>query len=189
MSKRNNAPGSLQGIHPFGVINYYFKKSSKMDFQLKILYVIKFIIYLDVEEESTTVQNNWNEIQEGKKIIEEHICVLCDRKFTQFHSLRTHNKRVHEGLKEHKCDLCEKAFTHSHTLKVHKQKVHEGLSGRFTCSFCKQTFWRLYTLRLHLSKSHNIQDSQNYVENPLQNLLANNFEAFQAAHNNFPPTF
>ena len=57
------------------------------------------------------IQNNWNEIQEGKKIIEEHICVLCDRKFTQFHSLRTHNKRVHEGLKEHKCDQCEKVKT------------------------------------------------------------------------------
>ena len=156
--------------------------------RLKIYFCASFEISstLGVEKEAT-VQNNWNQSQ-GKKN-EEHICVLCDKTFTQFHSLRTHNKRVHEGLKEHKCNQCEKAFTHSHTLKVHKQKVHEGLNGRFTCSVCSQTFWRLYTLRIHLSKSHNIQDSQNYVENPLQNLLPNNFEAFQAAHNNFPPTF
>ena len=52
---------------------------------------------------------------------------MCDKSYTQSHSLNYHVKIHHEGMKaekRYKCDLCEKAFTQSHSLKDHQKKAH-----------------------------------------------------------------
>ena len=66
-------------------------------------------------------------------------CDLCDKDFSQSHTLKRHIDSVHEGLKNHKYDFCDKNIRQSQTLKKHITTVHEKLKNH-KCDKCNKAF-------------------------------------------------
>ena len=61
--------------------------------------------------------------------LKKFACKLCNKSYTQSHSLNSHVRIVHEGRKaekRYKCPSCSDAFTQSHSLKSHIQREHNG---------------------------------------------------------------
>ena len=40
-----------------------------------------------------------------------YVCFLCNRAFTQSHSLRSHVRTVHEGARDYRCEVCLKEYS------------------------------------------------------------------------------
>ena len=46
----------------------------------------------------------------------KYACKYCDKKFTQWHSAKAH-ERTHTGEKSYACNYCDKKFSHLRSLK------------------------------------------------------------------------
>lgn len=57
--------------------------------------------------------------------IKDHVCIICNKAFSQSHHLKDHLK-IHADEREFMCKLCPKTFRRSDTLKVHL-KVHRSI--------------------------------------------------------------
>ena len=60
--------------------------------------------------------------------LKKFTCQLCDKSYTQSHSLKSHVRIVHDGLKaekRYKCPTCREGFTQSHSLKNHIEREHK----------------------------------------------------------------
>ena len=53
--------------------------------------------------------------------------------------LKTHVRRIHEGIKNHKCAQCDKAFFQYGELKKHVKDIHDGIR-EFKCEQCGKAF-------------------------------------------------
>ena len=53
--------------------------------------------------------------------------------------LKTHVRRIHEGIKNHKCAQCDKAFFQFGELKKHVKDIHDGIR-EFKCEQCGKAF-------------------------------------------------
>lgn len=105
-------------------------------------------------------------------------CALCNKQFSQLHSLKLHmqfhkevnkfecpichevfnraalltvHSRKHSGEMLYVCDVCGKAFNLKQHLDDHK--LSHGTEQLFNCEICNETFPRKTTLLLHM-KSH-----------------------------------
>ena len=54
----------------------------------------------------------------------KYSCELCDKKFTETWTLKSHVLGVHEKLKRFKCNQCDKAYPQASGLSQHKRKIH-----------------------------------------------------------------
>ncbi|XP_050437822.1 zinc finger protein 28-like [Adelges cooleyi] len=73
-------------------------------------------------------------------------CNVCERKFSQQSSLKTH-ERTHTGETLFRCDVCEKKFSQKSNLKKH-ERIHTG-EKPFRCDFCAKTFCLQCDLKKH----------------------------------------
>ena len=63
--------------------------------------------------------------------LKKFTCQHCDKSYTQSHSLKSHVRIVHEGMKaekRYKCPTCKEGFTQSHSLKSHIEREHKKSS-------------------------------------------------------------
>ena len=82
-------------------------------------------------------------------------CVQCDYSTNRNDHLRTHTKRVHEGLLESfHCDQCNFSTSRNDVLKIHTNKVHEGLVESFPCGECNYSTSLKSSLKKHISAKH-----------------------------------
>ena len=87
------------------------------------------------------------EIIEKKAIVTKNCLLIkyvCQRLYYfDFYSspehLKTHVRRIHEGIKNHKCAQCDKAFFQYGELKKHVKDIHDGIR-EFKCEQCGKAF-------------------------------------------------
>ena len=86
-------------------------------------------------QKKSEVNSDKDSIRKRKKTtqtdqeLKKFACKLCNKSYTQSHSLNSHVRIVHEGRKaekRYKCLSCSDAFTQSHSLKSHIQREHNG---------------------------------------------------------------
>ena len=56
--------------------------------------------------------------------VKEFPCKLCEKSYSQPHSLRQHVKNFHEKLKDYSCEHCDTHYTQSHSLRRHIKNAH-----------------------------------------------------------------
>ena len=103
----------------------------------------------------------------SKVIGDKTECPACGKVFVSKQSMLRHKQTVHDGVRKHKCDLCDKSYTQSHSLKAHKllhtnkkpwlcwcgksyaekatlvkhQNVkHDNSGQRYPCNICRKEF-------------------------------------------------
>lgn len=80
----------------------------------------------------------------------KNTCDICNRLFTQSHSLKTHKMAVHQKIRPYECTQCAKCFSKSSDLKRH-WRIH-SVQRRFACDRCFETFKKSHELERHLRK-------------------------------------
>ena len=78
-----------------------------------------------VEFNSSSYNKSVTETDHSVKPPKEYKCDLCNKEFSQNHSLKIHVQSVHEGIKK-QCKYCDKTFSSSNYLKMHINRVHKG---------------------------------------------------------------
>uniref|UniRef100_S4RG83 C2H2-type domain-containing protein n=1 Tax=Petromyzon marinus TaxID=7757 RepID=S4RG83_PETMA len=74
-------------------------------------------------------------------------CRSCDRGFTRFSTLKTHQLRHAEREKKHECGVCGRAFAQHSCLRRHL-RTHAG-DRPHRCVACGKTFLQHYGLKRH----------------------------------------
>ena len=81
----------------------------------------------DDEEKSQNLTNSFdNSINStmNNSSAKEFPCKLCEKSYSQPHSLRQHVKNFHEKLKDYSCEHCDTHYTQSHSLRRHIKNAH-----------------------------------------------------------------
>ena len=81
----------------------------------------------DDEEKSQNLTNSFdNSINStmNNSSAKEFPCKLCEKSYSQPHSLRQHVKNFHEKLKDYSCEYCDTHYTQSHSLRSHIKRAH-----------------------------------------------------------------
>ena len=60
--------------------------------------------------------------------LKDHICDICEKKFSENSDMNNHKKIVHLEVKDHICDVCKMAFSGKGNLNKHKERFHHGNS-------------------------------------------------------------
>ena len=81
----------------------------------------------------------------------KYSCDLCDFKSTQLRHLTHHKKRDHEKVR-YPCDQCEYSATKPDYLKKHKESKHLGI--RYYCDKCTSSFSKKIDLKYHCQTIH-----------------------------------
>ena len=74
------------------------------------------------------VPDSKKKVAKTNQPLKKFTCQLCDKSYTQSHSLKSHVRIVHDGLKaekRYKCPTCREGFTQSHSLKNHIEREHK----------------------------------------------------------------
>ena len=114
-------------------------------------------IHKDMKEE----QNSTEEVDCKNK--NEHVCHICNAKFSDSHGVTRHIQSVHENKRLNLCDICSKSFTRASEVRIHKEAVHEGKKPH-VCDFCTKSFSRKNHLNVHIAAVHDKQEKQNACE-------------------------
>ena len=82
----------------------------------------------------------------------QHLCEVCNKKFSQKSNLKRHEKTHRETQTEPEetgciCHVCGKAYSRKDHLKKHFKKSHKNES--FKCSTSSKQFSRKCALRRH----------------------------------------
>ncbi len=78
-----------------------------------------------------------------------HTCHLCGNRYNQANQLRTHIKRIHEGLVEHReCTTCGAVFTNRQNLRRHIARAHPK-DPSLQCKTCGHVCADRYAFQLH----------------------------------------
>lgn len=64
-------------------------------------------------------------------------CTLCDKSFARSHSLKMHQRSVHEKVINHRCEICDKGFYRLYD-KIHHLRVHTN-ERPYKCDICTFT--------------------------------------------------
>ncbi|CRK86962.1 CLUMA_CG000778, isoform A [Clunio marinus] len=109
-----------------------------------------------------------------------HLCVICNKKFVNKNSLKSHITSVHEMANLYTCETCGKGFSTKSNLKSHLY-VHSDKKD-VQCDVCSARFKNMDSLRKH-KKSH-LEKSQVCIicGNVYRN--RNNLKAHMVCHSN-----
>jgi len=78
-----------------------------------------------------------------------HTCHLCGNRYNQANQLRTHVKRVHEGVVERReCKVCGAVFANRQNLRRHTAREHPK-DPTLKCSICGHVCADRYAFNLH----------------------------------------
>lgn len=113
-----------------------------------------------------------------------HICKLCEKKFTQKHTLLRHINSVHVNNTEEKynvqCYICDRKFVRKDNLEAHMLNVHikkqtqiESESDSTICLLCKKDFSQNAYLVQHTSIVHefnHVKKKSNTIEPKIRNI-------------------
>ena len=106
-------------------------------------------------------QNSTEEVDDKNK--NEHVCRICNAKFSDSHGVKRHIQSVHEKKRPHLCDICNKGFTRESEVRIHKEAVHEGKKPH-VCDSCTKSFSRKNHLNVHIAAVHEKQEKENACE-------------------------
>jgi len=97
-------------------------------------------------------------------------CDQCGNAYTQRSHLRTHIRKIHEGIKvvpavppgekPYTCDQCGKSYTQKSHLRAHIRKIHEGIKmkkyerSKVMCGECGKMLPSPRKLEIHIMKNH-----------------------------------
>ena len=68
------------------------------------------------------------------KVIQQHICNVCGRKFAYLKNLNSHVAKIHSGAPMFLCNICNKNLATRKALADHIRKTHDVPT--FTCDVC-----------------------------------------------------
>jgi KRAB domain-containing zinc finger protein len=80
----------------------------------------------------------------------EHVCTVCDRKFSTSGALEHHAKLCF--CKPEKCEICQKIYKNKNMLVLHKL-IHGAVSSH-PCQYCNRKFVFASSLEQHLIADH-----------------------------------
>ena len=83
-------------------------------------------------------------------------CEKCDKSFSVKHSLKLHDKTVHNETKtkEYQCDICAMSYHYKETLESHRFKYHYQNSDSIQCDICKKYYADLKSFKHHKMRKH-----------------------------------
>lgn len=85
------------------------------------------------------------------------ICHICGKSMFLI-ELKTHKRKVHDGVKNNICKYCGKGFFNIHTLKIHTANVHEPKGvpkeRKYVCEVCGKAFRDTGNLSDHKKRVH-----------------------------------
>jgi hypothetical protein len=82
-------------------------------------------------------------------------CGICEKAFRTEYSRYSHENR-HDAPKV-RCKICNKKYKNRDTLKSHKSRVHSNSKlEKFQCQVCNKILSRKYSLRRHEKKIHKL---------------------------------
>ena len=86
-----------------------------------------------------------------------HECVVCGRKYTSAHSLKTHVQTVHAPDDARPpCGICGKRFSDKYQVYRHMQTMHNTGEPEHKCTLCDKKFFRADTLKHHCRVVHKV---------------------------------
>ena len=80
-----------------------------------------------------------------------HECGVCEKRFTQSGSLKSH-MRMHTNEKPFECDVCDEAFRQLGHLQSH-MRIHTK-EKPYECDVCEMKFRQSATLKKHMRCCH-----------------------------------
>lgn len=93
----------------------------------------------------------------------------CDRKFLTNSQMKLHFRTRHENVKDHVCSLCNSKFSQLNNLKRHLDSVHRSLRINCLVAGCSYTVARKDKYKNHLNSQHKYLDEKTR-ENILKNV-------------------
>ena len=78
-------------------------------------------------------------------------CSKCENQFSNYKTLWSHKKSVHEGIR-YPCNKCNQSFTRKASLKIHIESAHE--EAKFPCDLCDRVFTQKNSLYKHQKNNH-----------------------------------
>mgnify|MGYP002051256855 CR=1 FL=1 len=82
----------------------------------------------------------------------KYMCSLCGLELSGSAGLRKHNLTVHERKRSHMCTICGKDFSQGPHLKRHTEAVHE--KKQHSCPICENKFSDSSNLKAHIKTVH-----------------------------------
>lgn len=94
-----------------------------------------------------------------KHIVESHgvILVICEIggcSLRSKHSLPSHKRRIHDGIKEFPCSYCPELFKSQQVLTSHVGTVHASEAKKFKCDKCEFSTTYVKSLKVHYQSKH-----------------------------------
>ena len=120
----------------------YFEEDIKMRIENEIEYGFKkptFTLITEnkeyFEDEPSIKLNDKRKIR--PKVQPDHICDICEKKYSSKYTLVQHVKSIHKEIK-YSCDHCDFETTQESALRTHIKSVHEKV--KYSCNQCDHQF-------------------------------------------------
>ena len=81
-------------------------------------------------------------------------CSICKIWIVSRKNFRTHQQRIHEGLKNFYCDFCSRSFFSKGEVRDHIQSFHLKYNLKFECTFAGCTIFKKTKTSLRKHKSY-----------------------------------
>lgn len=100
--------------------------------------------------------------------VEERTCNLCTKEFLNYHIYKEHVRTLHpKDEQQHVCDLCDKKYSTKKSLDTHKANIHSNKKDskptrtyNFICEKCGVLFTNIKLLEAHTLKKHSDHDDE-----------------------------